>query len=128
MDAEADPIERGTIPTRPDTIKKATKETKCAITVTSTLNFSRSRKSIRICYTADGLGGSRLAGVLAQRQRTPRHRQFHAVDVREIPVSGGLKVWRFEIVADPAAKWALEPEDVEGFDTGGAAFTARIVC
>jgi hypothetical protein len=55
-----------------------------------------------------------------------RHRQFYAVNGMEIPVSGGLKVWRFEIVAGSTATLAEDPVTIEGFDARRAAFTAMV--
>ena len=52
--------------------------------------------------------GSIFAGVFGDRRRHLRHCQFHAVNVRGMPLSGGVKVWRLEIVADPAATRADE--------------------
>ena len=67
-----------------------------------------------------------LAGMFIEPDRSPRHRQFHAAYVREIPVSDGATVWRFEIVTDPTATRAEEPGAVCGFDAERAAFRASV--
>ena len=68
----------------------------------------------------------RLVGVFSEGATTLRDRHFHAVNVREIPISCGVKVWRFEITVDPAATRAEEPVVVGGFDAGGATFVAWV--
>ena len=68
-----------------------------------------------------------LVGVLIERKRTPRLRQFHDVNVMEIPISGRVKVWRFEIVADSAATRADVPGVVEGFGAERIAFMTSII-
>ncbi len=67
-----------------------------------------------------------LAGVSNKGNGIKRHRQFHTVNVREIPVSGGVKGGRF-VVADPAATRAFEPGVVEGFGAERIAFMTSVI-
>ena len=55
------------------------------------------------------VGQDILMGVFNEGNGMKRHRHFHAINVREIPVSGGVKVWGLEIAVDPAATRAFEP-------------------